>query len=68
MSPVHVRVAALITEILNLRGSPLTTVAIPASTLSRVSGGRRDYLLSTLIEVADAIGYDVVVHLRERAA
>jgi hypothetical protein len=66
MSPVHDRIALLITEILHERGQPLATVAVPQSTLARVAGGRRDYLLSTLIEVAGAVGFDVVVNLRER--
>jgi hypothetical protein len=67
MRTVHERIATLLTEVLTDRGKPLSTVPIPANTLRRVTGGHDDYMLSTLVEVSEALGYDVVVNLRVKA-
>lgn len=66
MRVLHNRIAALVTEILADRMQPVNTVAIPERTLSRVTSGRDDYLLSTLVDVVGELGYDIVLNLRER--
>lgn len=63
---VHARVANLVTELLMKRAQTLNTIGVPQNTLTRVAGGKADYLVSTLVEVADALGCDVVVNFRER--
>jgi hypothetical protein len=64
---LHRRVSSLVTEILTGQNKALTTISIPQRTLSRVVSGREDYLLTTLVDVADALGCDVVINLRVRA-
>lgn len=66
VSPVHVRIAKLFDEVLTDRRMPLNSVEVSLSTLNRVRGGRVDYMLSSLVDVATALGYEVVIHLRER--
>jgi hypothetical protein len=62
----HERIAEMLREVLTERGKPLSTVPVPANTLRRVTGGKDDYMLSTLVEVSEALGFDVVVNLRAK--
>ena len=67
MSPTHTRIGKLISELLQARMARLDSVtAVSRSTLWRIAGGSHDYMLSSLIEVAHALGYEVVINLRER--
>jgi hypothetical protein len=63
---VHARVASLLAEIIHTRGLRLEDIPVPHSSRVRLLSGNTDYLLSTLVSMASALGYDVVVNLRER--
>lgn len=66
MTPVHQRVAELLSEVIAERGQPLRTIPIYQSAIVRLTSGTKDYTLTTLIEAASALGYDVVINLREQ--
>jgi hypothetical protein len=64
---VAVRVASLLAEIIHTRGLRLQDIPVPQSSIVRLTSGKDDYLLSTLVGMASALGYDVVINLRERS-
>jgi hypothetical protein len=64
MRTVHARVALLLNEVIAERDQPLSMVPVDGNTLRRITSGEKDYMFSTLVEVAGALGYDVVVNLR----
>jgi hypothetical protein len=67
MTSVHVRVAALLSEVITERGQPLRHISVDPNTLRRVTSGKNDYVLSSLVGIAAALGYEVVINLRESA-
>lgn len=62
---VLTRVASLLREMMAIRGTRYCDLPVPNATLSYVLNGR-NIRIATLVKIADALGCDVVIHLRER--
>ncbi len=65
-SDIRRRVATLVREALDERGLTYDQTGLSTTTLSVLIGGKSDVRLCTLARVADALGYDVIINLRER--
>lgn len=62
------RVGLLLREAMQERGLRWCDLPVARETLARVLHGRKPMLLVTLARLADAMNYDIVIHLRDRAA
>ena len=60
------RVARLVREALDERGMTYEQTGLSSTTLSVLISGKSDVRLCTLVRVAEALNYDVVINLRER--
>lgn len=62
---VLARVSSLLREMMAIRGTRYCDLPVPKATLSYGLNGR-NIRIATLVRIADALGCDVVIHLRER--